>query len=130
MQTKDKNKIKRALVLLFYLALMSGCTHLSQYYRTISSSSTFKTPTYEESTAYVQAPADLVYSMAMKTINANPKATIIKQDAQARTAEIAQKGRTTRIKISADAEGFTRLDMQVDKELHSDSQGYLNCVIS
>lgn len=110
--------MKRALVIMFYLALISGCT-----VRTLSSSSTFKTPTYEESTAYVQAPPDLVYSMAMKTINANPKATIIKQNAQARTAEIAQKGRTTTITISADTEGFSRLDVIVNKELHNDSPG-------
>ncbi len=115
--------MKRAVMIMLYIALISGCTNFSQYYRPISSSSTFKTPTYEESTAYVQAPPDLVYRTAMKTINANPKATIVKQDAQARTAEIVQKGRTTRIKIAADTEGFTRLDMMVDKELHSDSSG-------
>lgn len=110
--------MKRAVVIMLYIALVSGCT-----IRPLYSNSTYKTPTYEESTAYVKAPIDLVYRMAMKTINANPKATIIKQDVQARTAEIAQKGRTTTIKISADTEGYTRLDVMVDKELNSGRQG-------
>jgi hypothetical protein len=115
--------MKRALVSMLYIALISSCANLSQYYRPTYSSSTFKTPTHEESTAYVHAPADLVYKIAMKTINANPKATILQQDKQARTAKVAQKGRTTTIKISDDTEGYTRLDVIVDKELHSDSSG-------
>ena len=122
--------MKRALVIMLYIALISSCTNVSQYYRPTYSSSTFKTPTHEESTAYVHAPPDLVYRIAMKTINANPKATILQQDKQARTAKVAQKGRTKTIKISDDTEGYSRLDVMVDKELHSDSSGYLNCVIN
>jgi hypothetical protein len=120
--------MKRALVIMFYIALISSGTNVSQYYRPTTSSSTFKTPTHEEST--VHAPPDLVYKIAMKTINANPKATILQQDKQTRTAKVAQKGRTTTIKISDDTEGYTRLDVMVDKELHSESSGVLNCVIN